>query len=260
MTQSRLALWMKWLFFPGLNIASRSRKSIVRFFLAERDCRTLDVGCGNGYFTSRAARRGGTAVGFSFDPSQIERCNQFKPYMGIPADRVTFATADVHTLDQMEEQFDQVLLLEVIEHVDDDALLLRQIARRLKPCGVLHLTTPQSSTGHLVGFLDRHANGGHCRLGYTPQRIESLLMAAGLDVSYSRAVGGLGTYLTPFQNRLNRWLGGNLIAQVTSFGLIYPFYFLLELVPVSSQRKTVLYIIARRPVHSPTTTDTVRVV
>jgi SAM-dependent methyltransferase len=248
MAESSLSLRIKRLFYPGFNLVSHSRKrQVVPFFLREPAVRTLDVGCGNGYFTSRAARRGGTAIGFSFDPEQIERCNRFKPYMGVDPDRVEFRVSDVMTLDNMTEQFDQILLLDVIEHVDDDQLLMRQIARRLKPNGVVHLTTPHSPTGHQLGNLDRLATGGHCRLGYTMRRFESMVEAAGLDVAYARTFGGLGTYLTRPQFAMARALGGGLIAEGVAFTLALPLWWALEWFPINSDKRTSLYVIARKP-------------
>jgi SAM-dependent methyltransferase len=219
----------------------------VPFFLREPEARTLDVGCGNGFFTSRAARRGGTALGFSFDPGQIERCNQFKPHMGVDPAKIEFRVSDVHTLDNMTEQFDQILLLDVIEHVDNDQLLLQQIARRLKPNGILHLTTPNSPTGRVLGTLDRHAAGGHVRLGYTMRRFESMVEAAGLNVAYARTFGGLGTYLTPPQFGLAKLLGGGLFAEGLAFTLALPLWWMLEWAPIHPDKRTSLYIIARKP-------------
>ena len=68
MPQSFFHSYCKKLFYPGFNLGVRSRARIARVFLAERAARTLDIGCGNGYFTFLAAARGGCALGISFAP------------------------------------------------------------------------------------------------------------------------------------------------------------------------------------------------
>jgi SAM-dependent methyltransferase len=220
-------------------------------FLSEPDARTLDCGCGNGYFTAIAARRGGSALGVSFDPSQIARCNEFKPYMNCPPERLEFRVTDVHQIATMAETFDQILLLEVIEHIDDDALAIKQIARLLKPGGILHLTTPVSRHGHWIGFLDRHDKGGHVRLGYTQERLQSIIRDAGLDIAFQTRVCGWGVYLTPLQDWIGRTVGKSHLAEGIAFAIVYPMFLLLRLIPTPYSMRLIHHFIARRPMRSP---------
>jgi SAM-dependent methyltransferase len=243
---------MKRLFFPGFNLGVRSRRRIERFFLQEPDATTLDIGCGNGFFTALAARRGGTAVGISFDGSQVQRCREFLPRMKVPAGRVTFDVARAEDLGGDGREFDQVLCLEVLEHVDDDQDALRRIARVLRPAGILHVTTPDVVLGPWVGALDRRADGGHCRLGYSAQRLEHLVRSAGLDVAYITRVGTLGDYLAPVQNTISRALGGSEIAQGVGFLCVFPIYWLLKWMPAPTQTRIFHYVIARKPIAAAT--------
>ena len=51
----RVRLLVKYLMYPGTNWVSRDKSRVVRMFLtgtADRPIRTLDCGCGNGYFAA----------------------------------------------------------------------------------------------------------------------------------------------------------------------------------------------------------------
>jgi len=238
---------MKRLFYPGFNLGLRSRSGIARFFLREDRARTLDLGCGNGFFTALAARRGGTAVGVSFDDSQVQRCREFLPSLRIPAGRIAFDVARAEDLGTDGRRYDQVLCLEVLEHVDDDAAALVRIAGVLTPSGILHVTTPDVRLGIWVGALDRHARGGHCRLGYSAERLQDLVRKAGLDVAYVSRVGTLGDYLAPVQNGMARALGSSAMAQGVAFLAVFPLYWLLRWVHAPYRMRMFHYLIARKP-------------
>jgi SAM-dependent methyltransferase len=238
---------LKRIFYPGFNLGTRSRKAVGKLFLREADARTLDCGCGNGYFTAMAVRAGGSALGVSFDAEQIARCNEFEPFMKVPADKLEFRVSNAADMDAITERFDQILLLEVIEHIDNDAEVIAKLAKLLKPGGIMHITTPVSRFGQWVGFLDRHNTGGHVRLGYTDDRLEAIVRAAGLDIAYQSRLGGLGVFLTPMQLKLCAWLGGTARSEGLAFLLIYPLFLLLQLVPVTYSLRAFHHIVARKP-------------
>jgi SAM-dependent methyltransferase len=105
----------------------------------------------------------------------------------------------VHELDGSRlpfesESFDLIVVIDLLEHVDDDRELLEEIARCLRPGGHLVLNVPRvtrwsvlPAVRHAIGLTD--AWHGHLRPGYTRQGVESLL-PPGLRVlsarSYSR--------------------------------------------------------------------------
>ena len=245
--ESPTRLWFKRLFFPGFNLGTRARCKIRHYMLNEPDIRTLDLGCGNGFFTAMAVKRGGTALGVSFDPAQIDRCNEFKPHLGVDPSKLEFRVMNAVSILALEEKFDQILFLEVIEHIDHDAEVVANIARLLKPGGVLQLTTPDIRWGLWTGFLDRFARGGHVRLGYTAYRLEQLVRAAGLDVTFQIKIGSLGNFLFPLQFRLIKLFGGTSTAEGIAFLVVYPIYLALKWIPISDSMRIVQFIQARKP-------------
>jgi SAM-dependent methyltransferase len=241
-----LRMFFKRLLYPGLNLGVRSRRSLTRHFLREADSRTLDLGSGNGFFASRACRKGSSVLSVSFDADQIARCQALQPHLGCPPDRLKFEVMTAEKIDQLTEQFDQILLLEVIEHLDDDLAVLRKLAQRLKPGGIIHISTPDCWLGYWVGTLDRHATGGHARVGYSDYRLFRLVEDAGLDLAYQTRLGGIGVYLTPLQSAIAKLLGDSIFAQTLAFLIVYPPYLLVEWIPVPPSWRMFHYAIARR--------------
>lgn len=239
--------FFKRLFYPGFNFGGRSRKPLAKLFLTEKDASTLDVGCGNGHFTFLAARAGGNVLAISFDADAIARCEVMKRSFPELGARVDFQVMDAAQLESLSKCFDQILLLEVLEHIDNDAETLRMIAKLLSPGGVLHITTPDVRLGKWVGVLDRFAQGGHCRLGYSAERLEHLLRSSELDIAYAGRLGYWGDYLDGLRSATSRRLGGSLFAEGIVFLVIYPIYLLLKLIPIGEEHKIFQHFIARKP-------------
>ncbi|MBF0267877.1 MAG: class I SAM-dependent methyltransferase [Alphaproteobacteria bacterium] len=81
---------------------------------------------------------------------------------------------------------DAIVLLNVLEHIDDDALAMRQVARMLKPGGVAVIEVPAGS--NLYDFYD--AYWLHHRR-YDAAMLRSLAQAAGLQVIEQTFLGSL---------------------------------------------------------------------
>jgi SAM-dependent methyltransferase len=158
--------------------------------------RLLDVGCGSGAFTIGAARRGYFALGISFD----ERNNLVASERAAicRASRASFRLCDVRQLDtqhDLVEQFHVAICLETIEHILDDRKLICDIAKCLRPGGMLMLTTPyylyRAITKSDNGPFPTVETGWHVRRGYTPAMLEELCHAAGLRVERISYCSGL---------------------------------------------------------------------
>lgn len=98
--------------------------------------RILDVGCGAGPALRYLARRGSVPFGSDLVEYPLRAARQL-----VPEARLVQCDADL-SLPFADESFDAVLLSEVIEHLADPALTLREIRRVLRAAGVVALTTP----------------------------------------------------------------------------------------------------------------------
>jgi len=78
--------------------------------------------------------------------------------------------------------FDRVAVVDMLEHVPDEAAFAAELARVTKPGGLLVVNTPHLKRTLLRRL--RHALGqtdekhGHLRPGYTPERLRELLASA----------------------------------------------------------------------------------
>jgi SAM-dependent methyltransferase len=98
--------------------------------------RILDVGCGNGRFLSLLRDYGHPEwdlVGIDFDENAVRQCvaKGFRAYVSRIED---FAASG--------EDFDAVIMLQLIEHVDDPAKLCERVYSLLRPGGCFIVETP----------------------------------------------------------------------------------------------------------------------
>jgi SAM-dependent methyltransferase len=146
---------------------------------------SLDLGSDNGVISLLLRDRGGVWHSADLIPETVEA---IRDLVGDRVDRVDGARLPYH-----DQQFDQVLVVDLLEHVLDDALLVQEIARVLKPSGTVVLNVPNPKEGivrkirYMLGQTD--AAHGHLRAGYTEEALRSLLgenFQVERVVSYSR--------------------------------------------------------------------------
>lgn len=101
-----------------------------------RDCRLLEIGCGDGSFTRDLLAFSKNVTGLDISPAQIE-ANQRK----LPT--IRFLSHDLSApLPFPDASFDGIWCSEVLEHLFDPALVLREMFRVLMPGGQLLVTVP----------------------------------------------------------------------------------------------------------------------
>lgn len=148
--------------------------------------RLLDVGCGSGAFTIGAAVRGYDALGLSWDERNQRIARERAAQCGAPG--ADFIVCDVRRLDRAPDlrgQFDVIVCTETIEHVLDDAKLMRDMSACLRPDGTLLLTTPNVEyrpMGGDEGPFRPVEDGAHVRRGYSDRDLARLCAQAGLRV------------------------------------------------------------------------------
>lgn len=107
--------------------------------------RFLDYGCGPGRFLEMVHGRCTEVHGVDVDAESVASAK-----LRLPSADLQVIPHDGRT-GFPNDHFDTIALLEVIEHVPDEAATLAEIARILKPGGTLLLTTPHRG---LLTFLD----------------------------------------------------------------------------------------------------------
>lgn len=138
--------------------------------------RALDLGCGTGFnldYLSRYAE----PVGTDFSEEALAFCRERGHRM--------LCKADAALLPFPDGEFGIITALDVIEHLDDDLLALRELRRVLRPGGLLVISVPAYKA--LWSYWDDIL--GH-RRRYTRSTMSRVVSRAGLrvrKVSYSNA-------------------------------------------------------------------------
>ncbi len=162
--------------------------------------RTLEVGCGTGNFTELIAQNCPQLVAVDLNSDYASQTKaRLHNYSHV---QVTAADA---TKMEAAEPFDTIILLDVLEHIEEDVELLQRLRSYLAPDGRLILKVP--ALNYLYNTLDK-AVGHHRR--YTPHSLrEAIAKASFTDptIQYFNAVGILGW-----------WLNGSVLKRVTPPG------------------------------------------
>lgn len=121
-----------------------SRRSIIETVLQSQvkslgsHSKILDAGCGTGGNLQLLSSLGCDVIGLEMEPeaAEIARTKSGKTvYIGSLPDQIPFA----------DESFDLIVLLDVLEHIDDDIGVLSSLSAKLKPGGNLLITVPAFS-------------------------------------------------------------------------------------------------------------------
>jgi 2-polyprenyl-3-methyl-5-hydroxy-6-metoxy-1,4-benzoquinol methylase len=125
-------------------------------FLPNRSQRYLDIGCGFGGGLVAFGRQGMEVCGVEVDLERIEfskiNCQDYKIRAGV----FSLSIVDDHIEDRLDS-FDVITCMDVIEHVLDVPKALQNMARLLRPGGVLVLEIPNKDSLFFVPS-DGHFN------------------------------------------------------------------------------------------------------
>jgi SAM-dependent methyltransferase len=148
----------------------------------------LDVGCGSGRHTFEGLNRGARVVSVDLDGAVLKDVAAMAAALqleGVPDGSSSWcANGDVTELPFRRSVFDKVIASEVLEHVVDDRAALSELARVMKPGGMLVCTVPRSWPERICWKLsdEYHAQaGGHVRIYERPE-LEGKLASAGFEV------------------------------------------------------------------------------
>lgn len=176
------------------------RAAYVADRLDLRGARVADVGCGGGLLSEALAKAGARLTGIDLGDKVIEiaRLHMHESRLETPNLDIDYRVQSSADLAAAEpESFDAVCCMELIEHVPDPAALVGDLARMVKPGGVVVMSTlnrtPAAFGAAILGaeYITRMLPRGthHYAQFLKPSELGRLMRHAGLEVD---DVSGLG--------------------------------------------------------------------
>jgi len=136
-----------------------------------QDCSLLDLGSDNGVISYKLRELGGTWSSADLTADVVESIRS------LVVERVFLI--DGKTLPFKDGQFDKVLVVDMLEHLEDDRAFIEELHRITKVGGTLILNAPNlkpfsllRAFRHLIGQTDE--KHGHLRPGYGKKEIEEV--------------------------------------------------------------------------------------
>ena len=204
----------------------------------------LDAGSGFGQYDYTMSVQFPKAIITAVDvkQEQIDDCNAFFTRIG-KSDRVTFSYGDLTAYVQ-ENTFDLALSVDVMEHIEEDVLVFKNLCSSLKKGGILLISTPSDQGGsdvhddHEDSFIEEHV-----RDGYAIEEIEQKLKTAGFSNVTSRyAYGTPGkiSWRISMKWPIQIANAGKLLLILLPFYYIifYPIAFILNILDVNTKHRT----------------------
>ena len=151
----------------------------------------LDIGADNGVISYLLRRRGGVWHSADLDERAVDSIRQL---VGTNVYRLEGSRTPFPN-----QTFDQIVVVDYLEHIADDSIFARELERILKPGGSVIINVPHIKPRSLVNRL-RHAVGltdewhGHLRPGYTLPDLHRLLgpgFVVERSVTYSKTFSEL---------------------------------------------------------------------
>jgi len=185
----------------------------------------LDAGCGSGVFSYELAKRHPNAqvVGIELEQDLVDRDNHNARAAGLA--NLRFDQGDVTKLD-FDAEFDLVVSVDNLEHVEDDVSAMTVLFAALRPGGRLVAHTPgYERRWPLFGRRVNFDVPGHVRPGYRAGDLASKLRDAGFEVKKFQYTYGL---LETWTNNISYRISGADQRNKLLYGAVFPVLLLVS--------------------------------
>jgi len=180
----------------------------------------LDTGCGQGVFTFEIARRlpESTVTGMDIDSGLIERNRRLAEAAGV--ENCRFEPGDIMDIPP-EEEYDLVLSVDVLEHIEDDERALRSFFGALRRGGDLILHVPaHERRWFLFRWRENFDVEGHFRPGYRMEEIAGKVERAGFTILEKHFTYG---WLETVANNVSYLITRARMKRKRLYALVFPF-------------------------------------
>jgi SAM-dependent methyltransferase len=170
---------------------------LTRMIALSSEHRLLDVGCGDGYLTARFGKRAREVVGLDPDPKMIGMARTLHA-----GPNLQFDQGIAEKLPYPDASFDRVVAVSVAEHFQDPAAGLKEMARVLRPGGVLAISVdsllPANSSEQ---FRSWHTKRYYVTTYFRVDELVQMLRAGGLTPDTD---GIMGIHMSQWDGSVRR--------------------------------------------------------
>jgi 2-polyprenyl-6-hydroxyphenyl methylase/3-demethylubiquinone-9 3-methyltransferase len=174
-----------------LRVESKAKLTYVQTILNEHGlkpgARILDVGCGAGFLSNSLAAEGWDVSGIDQSEGSIRVALRHAPQTASPQ----YQWGDAYHLPYPKKQFDAVLMMDFLEHVDDPARALAEASRVVKDDGlIIFYTFNRTRIAQLLAIKAVEWLARDCPKNFhvwknfiKPQELRSMFQGLGFDMS-----------------------------------------------------------------------------
>jgi len=155
----------------------RNLRKLVKTYI--RGNNILDAGCGTGHLTLELLQEGFTVTATDYSQELVDFTREAIDQTDYCARVYWLDLRKTETL--AEDNYDTIICLDVLEHIDDDMIALKNLKSALKPGGVLIISVP--ALDWLYSHRDEEI--GHYRR-YNKHELLKKLTDAGFEISMIR--------------------------------------------------------------------------
>jgi len=184
----------------------------------------LDAGFGFGPYSDLVLGEypGMSLTGYEGKREQVEDCRDFFSREGF-GQRCRFEVLDLLELEE-ESLYDLAIAVDIMEHIEDDVRVLKNLKRALKPGGILLIHTPAQEQDSRTVAEHHSFVGEHVRDGYNIEELREKLREAGfgkVDLRFTYGRWGMASWW------LMQGIPMRMIGKCRLSALLLPLYYLL---------------------------------
>jgi len=112
--------------------------NINKKILPLKNLKILDIGCGGGLLSEPMSRLGANVTGIDASEKNIKIANAHLKKSKL---KINYICASPESLKTTKEQFDVILNMEIVEHVEDVELFIKKSSELLKKKGLMFIAT-----------------------------------------------------------------------------------------------------------------------
>ena len=210
-------LYIKIFGVPVNGLRIRARRVLP--LITEQYKNILDAGCGPGIFTFEIAKRlpESTVTGADIEKTLLDRNTKIARKAGL--DNCQFKYLDLAGMDN-EDRFDLILSVDNLEHIEDDANVLRRFYQSLTMDGELIVHVPgYERRWYFFGWAVNFHVKGHCRPGYTLEQLQEKVYNSGFKI---REIYYTYGWLETITNNISYWITRAEMENKMLYALVFP--------------------------------------